>query len=364
MKTKLISLLIALLCMTMLLVSCTDPCVEHIDADKDGICDIEGCEDAVKEIVAEAHDHKDDDANGVCDVENCGAIMIVNTVEKVVEIIVPTTPEEKVDMIVNSIPVDAKAEDYINLDYAEKQAYFNKLLKSYNTNDYYSSVGTFVLIKKSTQPVPNPEKYDDPNTEINEANDYKDIYTVVDISGETELVILTHTTEVYERYYAPETPDFEYDYTGAFISVSYGNKADIYKAGVANTAPMFKFSIDGYYSEEGRYELQDYAYDQYVTYFTFGDVTYAYDNETYELLAQGPKDLFVKRPVFDEIRGNVGYFYDDESMQVYDLTKWIECVYIFEVSNYADESEVFELANGTYLYQSLVVLPDNAVSYD
>ena len=134
MKTKLISLLIALLCMTMLLVSCTDPCVEHIDANNDGICDVEGCEDAVKKVEVAEHEHVDANADKVCDVENCGTIIIVNTVTEKVEIIVPTKPEEKVDMIVKPIPAPNHAE-YVNLDYAEKQAYFNKLFRTLAEED-------------------------------------------------------------------------------------------------------------------------------------------------------------------------------------------------------------------------------------
>ena len=130
MKTKLISLLIALLCMTMLLVSCSDPCVEHIDADNDGICDVEGCEDAVKKPEVAEHEHADANADGVCDTENCGTVIITNVVDNIVEIIVPTKPEEKVPMVVKPIPVANRA-DYIEYDYAEKQAYFNKLFRSY-----------------------------------------------------------------------------------------------------------------------------------------------------------------------------------------------------------------------------------------
>ena len=65
MKTKLISLLIALLCMTLFMVSCSEACVEHIDADYDGICDNENCEDAVKQVTVEEHEHEDADADGV-----------------------------------------------------------------------------------------------------------------------------------------------------------------------------------------------------------------------------------------------------------------------------------------------------------
>lgn len=356
MKTKLISLLIALLCMTMLLVSCSDPCVEHIDADNDGICDVEGCEDAVKKPEVAEHEHADANADGVCDTENCGTIIITNVVDNIVEIIVPTKPEEKVPMVVKPIPVANRA-DYIEYDYAEKQAYFNKLFRSYVPDDYLGDVGdgAYVVVKKVNEVLVAPVEDNPETTEVNEyyAGKFKDTYTVSDISGETELVILTFVKE-YEG--TGSFVGFDFD-SSEFITVNNGKNTYFYRAGVANTAPALTF-------ENGK--LSDYEIDEYVTYLEYDGKIVVYDNASLVKLEEKEPVFFVDRPEFDVVEGNLGIIYDDNSMQVYDLTKWIECVYTYEVPNssYVEDSQVFELANGTYLYQYSVYLPNNAVSYD
>ena len=353
MKTKLISLLIALLCMTMLLVSCTDPCVEHIDANNDGICDVEGCEDAVKKPEVAEHEHVDANADKVCDVENCGTIIIVNTVTEKVEIVVPTKPEEKVDMVVKPIPAPNHAE-YVNLDYAEKQAYFNKLFRAFEDEDYYDAYD-YIIVKKSETETIAPAVEDDPLTEdVDEYYEgkFKNTYTVIDISGETELVILTLVNE-YEGNNGYVGFDFDSE---EFIQVVAGKNLFLYRAGVANTAPALTFE---------RSKLDDsIEIDEYVTYVEYDGKVVVYDNASLAKLEEKDPDFFVDRPDFDAVEGSVGVVYDAESMQVYDLTKWISCVYTYEIPSYAAGSEVFELANGTYLYQYFVQLPDNAVSYD
>ncbi len=354
MKTKLISLLIALLCMTMLLVSCTDPCVEHIDADNDGICDVEGCEDAVKKPEVAEHEHADANADGVCDTENCGTVIITNIVDNIVEIIVPTKPEEKVPMVVKPIPVANRA-DYIEYDYAEKQAYFNKLFRTVaSSSDYIDGDGGFVVVKKVSETLVAPveDNLETPDVDEYYAGKFKDTYTVSDISGETELVILTFVKE-YEGNNGYVGFDFD---SSEFIVVESGKETYLYRAGVANTAPALTFE---------RSKLGGLEIEEYVTYVLYNEKVVVYDNATLAKLEEKAPEFFVDRPEFDVVEGNLGIIYDDYSMQVYDLTKWIECVYTYEVpSSYVENSEVFELANGTYLYQYSVELPDNAVSYD
>ena len=356
MKTKLISLLIALLCMTMLLVSCTDPCVEHIDADKDGICDIEGCEDAVKAVVVEPHDHKDENADNVCDVENCDTIILVNTVENVVEIIVPTKPEAKVDMVVKPIPVDVNRADYVEYNYAEKQAYINKLFRSVVSSDYDDGEG-YLVIKKTSETLvpPSLDNSETPEDEYYEGK-FKDTYVVSDLSGESEIVILTFVKE-YEGN--DDFVGFNLD-DETFISVECEGEYLLYRAGVANTAPVLTLNRRDLDYGEGPVVI-----DEYVTYVYYYDGKIeVYDNATLAKLEEKLDDFFVDRPEFDLVNGNVGVIYDDESMQVYDLTKWIACDFVYEIPSYVEDSIAFELANGSILYQYIVELPDSAVSYD
>ena len=74
---KILSLILMLACAftcTFALASCGDTeCTAHVDADKDGICDTEGCGAAV---APECTDHVDADKDGVCDSEGCDEAVI------------------------------------------------------------------------------------------------------------------------------------------------------------------------------------------------------------------------------------------------------------------------------------------------
>ena len=48
------------------------PCTKHVDNNGDGVCDTEGCNEAVTPTPPPCTEHKDADGNGICDTEGCG----------------------------------------------------------------------------------------------------------------------------------------------------------------------------------------------------------------------------------------------------------------------------------------------------
>ena len=61
--------------MLSVLVACggnDTPCTNHTDANGDGVCDTEGCNETVTPTPPSCTEHKDADGDGVCDTEGCG----------------------------------------------------------------------------------------------------------------------------------------------------------------------------------------------------------------------------------------------------------------------------------------------------
>lgn len=104
-----------------------------------------------------------------------------------------------------------------------------------------------------------------------------------------------------------------------------------------------------------------------IEYITFGDKVYAFDYDTKEYTGfEFDKDKLVCRPSFDNIVGNYGYVEYDDKLFVYDLTKWRECIYSFELENgmFSAYDEWFVLSNGNVLIQRITPVPSDSVSYD
>ena len=49
-----------------------EPCTSHTDANGDGVCDTEGCNETVTPTPPTCTEHTDSDGNGICDTEGCG----------------------------------------------------------------------------------------------------------------------------------------------------------------------------------------------------------------------------------------------------------------------------------------------------
>jgi hypothetical protein len=106
-----------------------------------------------------------------------------------------------------------------------------------------------------------------------------------------------------------------------------------------------------------------------LEYIQVNDDVYVIDPETKEVIHTDKDSTLVYRPQMDAVVGDLGYrfIYEDETLTkiyVYDLTKWIECIYSYFVPSYYDNVSYFVLRNGNVLVQSELALPDTAVSYD
>ena len=131
MKSRIFALILALCCLSLLLVACNDKtCAEHVDANNDLICDtcsatIEATtseteaataapETTAPETVPACDAHVDaEPADEYCDI--CGKNIVV--------VFLPSEPgetETRVEMEVVTAPADANASDYINLGETKK----------------------------------------------------------------------------------------------------------------------------------------------------------------------------------------------------------------------------------------------------
>ncbi len=339
---KLICLIICIACVLTMLASCGDDtvCEAHADADKNGACD------------------------------TCG-IPVYTVVEKV------PTEEEIVNMVVSAIPEGAtlgtvwafddegaltefkkadKLEDFKNAPYNPTFLDGNMTLMAY----YYitQTAGADTTIET------NPDDYRDDDK-------FTDTYVVYNILEDVN--VCTYTTGEYtleEKVYNHADwarVELIADY---FVSVEIGDwyydeedewwYSDSYEGYyLANGTKLFD---ERDFVDEDYYDVPaDFANDGRYAYVTIENVKYAYDLETYALVGQGDADAFIYRPVFDYETDAYGYVETDDKIYVYDLSKWIECVYSYELPIYG---EAWFLANGNILVQESVMLPDSAVNYD
>lgn len=110
------------------------------------------------------------------------------------------------------------------------------------------------------------------------------------------------------------------------------------------------------------------AYDEYrndkYAYITYDGNIYLINKETNELIPGGSALTFIDRPAFDYANDAYGYVVDDYTLYVYDLSKWLECVYTYTIPGYYEDVDIFLLENGSLLLQTYIQLPDDAVSFD
>ena len=126
-----------------------------------------------------------------------------------------------------------------------------------------------------------------------------------------------------------------------------------------------------YVSEDGTSFVDSWKleeYDEYrnpeYAYVTYDGNIYLIKKETNELIPGGSALTFIDRPTFDYANDAYGYVIDDYTLYVYDLSKWLECVYTYTVPGYYEDSDAWMLENGSLLLQTFLALPENAVSYD
>ncbi len=378
MKIKLISLLIALLCISVLFVSCSDPCVEHIDADNDGICDVEDCEDAVKKPEIAEHEHKDGDADSICDTENCGTVIITNTVENRVEVLVPIAKEEYVPMVVKTVPSDAILGDYVNIVYENGTLtlYAHKYSPAEKNTELkiVEDLGNHYYIIKTTVKVSDPVA-DNPETPDDDEFKYatrKDTYTLINDITNTAVELIT--TEAYDfeednvatpdvNEYWDEAPSFNY------YELSYGLYA------VVLGGEDYYFYTENYtklnteaFEFDSIYDIYEYL-DEYLAVgnnktlqFTNDETVYVID-ENGDIIYSEKEIFFIDRPEFDYVTDSFGIIEDETKLSFFDLSKWLECTYTYSFE-YGQDSDWWLLQNGNVFVQVEKALPYDAINYD
>ncbi len=351
MKIKLISLIAALLCLTLFLVSC-DSCTNHTDADKNGVCDT--CEDTIEWPKSSCTNHVDADGDGVCDTEDCDVVIQINTVTNTVEIPVANPLEEKVEMVVKPIPTDAVLSEYFSYDYTTNTiTLYVSPVTSIKNADVYAWQSDIRYWVKTTAEI-TPEVPDDEATEdVNEFKPavMKDTYKLFDINLNKDIIVLE---KEYDKGDEPSFITHKYGVNDDLIYVLFAGRSNYYTNSGEAVVLNSDVSVAGEVSTT----------DANVLYLDFAGKTYAVDTNTDKLIYTEYTDLFVKRPVFDAVVGTYGYVLENNNkFYVYDTSAWISLVWTYEIPE-NDDYDTFELANGNIVLQCLNKLPDNAVNYD
>ena len=367
MKTKVLALILAILCFSMSVVACNSECTAHIDENKDAKCDKCEADVACTEHVDEDQnlacdvctadltpacakhvdanndkqcdscnvklcDHKDENADNLCDA--CGGAIVAVNVQ------IPPVEEERVEMVVGTIPSDAKLDDYVNTT-PESKVEYN--LEEMNWND---REGYYAML---VEPTENGLGY------IYKIFDLRTGDTVFNtvISGEED-----RTVVLDEFYFTEITTTVD----------EMGMDVVTYKYYTYDGALFYKDIVS--LEDEMDYVEGEYRYDYYGEFELYynlriGDLVYIFDPETKEMLFKDMNVLhFVDRPAFEIVNENYGYVCENYKIYVYDLSKWIDCVYVYDVPMYAVDPVWYVLENGNVVLQWSVMLSEGAASYD
>lgn len=351
MKTKLFALIMAILCFVTAFAACEKKCEEHVDEDKDAVCD--NCGEAVEvESGAEKDpedvcNHTDADANKVCD--NCGKA-IVSIVEQL-----PAETDPVVDMIVNQIPADADLGQYIMTTYPEldKITDYEKLEGIAATNYVYAlvkediggvTIQTLKNILDGTELVTKTDVISERRT-VKYTITLENVFYVVtelEMTADPNYVETNEEDEVIPLVFAKQTNTM-YTYSGAKIGETH----------VYDGQNLLDLFVTPGYEEKGG-----------EIYVTYEDMVYVISAETNAIIYSCKPEVLVKRPEMDYIVGNYGYVINDDSVNVYDLTEWIKCVYTYDVPEEADESDIYVLNGGDLLVVYEKRLSGKSVNYD
>lgn len=391
MKTKILALIISILCLSVLLVACDEPCETHVDENKDGVCD--KCEATVEtetetetetEIICD--EHKDEDADKTCDA--CGKAVVIVTEyvtqateteteincdvhvdtdadkvcdvcsKAVVVIVEKVTAEDetKVDMIVNEIPETSKVEDYVNVELPTYDALSNAA--EIVGLDRDSITGHFAC--KVT------------------GDEGSEKYTVFDLTTGTAIKSVTNITETdYKKSYSVSFSEYWFTITATEETYGFDYEGDPYLDSRKHTVDVYTYTGEqigtSYVDEEGSLFTYTPAYedevgDDALVYVVYQETYYVIDTNTYGIIYTCAPEKMVYRPEFDVVVGDYGYVYTGGSpasgFNVYNMTKWIECVYSYTAPSRYNNASLAVLDNGNVLVWATVELPINAVSYD
>ena len=367
MKTKIFALVISILCICTVFAACNqnNVCEAHLDENADTVCDV--CEKTIEEgdVTLAPCEHKDDNADKVC--ELCGKAIVTM-------IVAPAPEEESPKPGIKPIPTDAKLEDYIRTEPLSNKLSAVKIdgdITAINDADqprfalvrkpYGETYAAYSVVDFATGKTVIELGNTDPATA--EAGYVKEIDVSLDTYCFTVQTTVTKASQEQSVKFAV------YTYTGKRIGEEYSwtYNADTY---TPVEIPYLNVDIDLRY--EYPLDLPEYENDAPIekaqfAYVTYGEITYVVNPESYEVIYSENKDTLVKMPIMDEIKGNYGMISYNSSIMIYDLTKWIDCIYSYTsytASSMPISADAFFLENGKVLVQSMELLPGNAPSYD
>lgn len=358
MKTKIFTLIIAILCLSMIFVACDkqQPCTEHKDENNDLVCDV--CSEKVEpktecttEITTEAtteppvepcETHKDDNADKVCDVCKYALAYIP-------ELVAPEK-ETHANMEVSPIPESADLSDFINVEFEDKVITSTQKMEGSVVDSRYNYIFNTQIQKVA---ISNEEgvvvKYllrDAITLETIFSVDTSDIYNV--------------NITMYEYYFeVSRVSEFEASYSNYTYSAQ--RIGDVYQW----TFVEGEESLDEFYYNNVR--LSEHYSDWRIVYLIDSkEMVYAIDAETRNVIHAENIDSLIMRPEFDRVEGNYGYIYETsvETLYVYDLEQWISCVMTYKFPSYEIRDNWFVLGNGNVLIQTRVRLANDAVNFD
>lgn len=363
MKTKIIALMMAVFCLSMCFVGCDKACETHVDENNDGICDVceteipvppcethtdadknQECDVCKAKVIAACDVHKDDDADKICDV--CQRAIVVLEIKD-------DTKPERVDMVVNAIPEGVEIGKYVELK-DESATAITTATKIAGEIEDVTDDAKFLLLADRLDGVTTYTVYDSMNGKS--IKSVSDQYFGTAIDGRKQVFV-----QLYNEYFTVETAISEDG-----IAVTRTKEYYTY-------AGKMIHSINWNYDSTGEGILwNDYLNENdatiefkpaYKTIWT-KDTVYAIDSETRELVYSSKPSEFVYRPSFNITTEKYGYVEYEETVFVYDLTKWVNCVASYQIPSYYTNRNWAVLENGNVLIYAAVILPDDAISYD
>ena len=343
MKIKIFALIMAILCILTVFASCDTnksesqenevvPCETHTDENSDNVCDV--CSAAIPAVCAE---HKDENADKICDA--CGlAVVVINQ-------LVPPTEEERVAMVVNPLPEKNNLYDYVSFeDSSEKITSFKEVegkVQSIYNNRYAYIVNTVEDVENETEykeysivdlvADKTVYKTDDENGNIISLSPGACFFTVIEQESVEENNKVTYETVVHQYI----------GYDGEVL-----------------------FDVVKEYEDVEEWSNYASTLNNDVVYYTFDDTVYAFDAVTYEKIATLDKLSLVYRPTYAYTTEDYGYIYLDNTIFVYDLNNWVECLYSYTIPSYYQNANRFYINDGKILVQAEVSLLSSATSYD
>lgn len=283
----------------------------------------------------------------------------------------PETPDVP-QMVVKPLPEGAVADDYFVFEYdgaTVPAGKYTPLTGGMVANGVGKNERIIVL--KSTKPV-SPE-----SNLPEEEQDVRDTFVVYDIASQKSLHTFTSTDYKYGT-----VPQDTYTFSiTEYYFLEIKNFTTVTDYGTEEKTTYRFYTTSG--EALGTFDtVADLATDLVgdVFYLSVDDSIFAIDINTNkqvrlagtETIVTGDVDTFVKRPAFDVVNGIFGYVFEKDflgnnvGVQIYDLTKWIDCIYSYTIPSYVlgEKTVLGVLNNGSVFIQTYVPLHGITESYD